>query len=430
MRHLYSLILYLILPWVVLRLWLKGFRVPGYRLHWKQRFGFGDSNAEKNAIWIHAVSVGEVLAAQALIQSLLSDDNGRPILLTTTTPTGREMAQRLFGQTVSCRYLPYDLPGSVRRFLNAVCPAVAVIMETEIWPNLYHQLHHRRIPLLLLNARLSQTSLKGYLKWPGLSHAAVRCVTRIAAQSESDARRFVCLGASRQQLSIVGNLKFNSQLPADFDERVAALRTKLGSDRLIWVAGSTHRGEERQVLNGHRRVLQKHRNALLIMVPRHPERAKELAVLCQQTDMLFEYFSSMSAPLEAVRVLIVDTLGDLVYLYGLAKAAFVGGSLTDKGGHNPLEALLAGVPVITGPSVANFQAVYGELIDAGAVHMVRTEAALADRVCEWFVDQPRRDTAAEAGLGVIEKSQGALQQCLDLLHAELGSAAQPQWHLL
>jgi 3-deoxy-D-manno-octulosonic-acid transferase len=146
--------------------------------------------------------------------------------------------------------------------------------------------------------------------------------------------------------------------------------------------------------------------------------------------MLFEYFSSMSAPLEAVRVLIVDTLGDLVYLYGLAKAAFVGGSLTDKGGHNPLEALLAGVPVITGPSVANFQAVYRELIDAGAVHMVRTEAALADRVCEWFVDQPRRDTAAEAGLGVIEKSQGALQQCLDLLHAELGSAAQPQWHLL
>ena len=425
MRYLYSLTLYLLLPWVLLRLWLKGFRVPDYRRHWKQRFGSGGSISVRNAIWIHAVSVGEVCAAQALIKSLLSEDNDRPILLTTMTPTGRDTALRLFGQTVSYRYLPYDLPGSVRRFLNAVRPDVAVIMETEIWPNLYHQLYHRHTPLLLLNARLSEASLNGYLKLPGLGRPAIRCVTTIAAQSESDAQRFMRLGASRQQLSVIGNLKFDNQLPVDFEERVAALKNSLGSDRRIWVAGSTHRGEEPQVLDAHRRIVQLHADALLIIVPRHPERAKELAVLCQQTGLLFKYFSSMSAPLETARVLIVDTLGDLVYLYGLAKAAFVGGSLTGKGGHNPLEALLAGAPVISGPSVDNFQAIYRQLLSVGAVEMIHTEAELAERVCGWFVDTARRNAATEAGLRVIRQNQGSLQRCLDLLRNELGTSGSP-----
>jgi 3-deoxy-D-manno-octulosonic-acid transferase len=421
LRYLYSLILYLMLPWVLLRLWLRGFRVPGYRRHWKQRFGFGGSETAKGAIWVHAVSVGEVRAAQALIQSLLSDEAGRPILITTTTPTGRETAQRLFGQAVSYRYLPYDLPGSVRRFLKSVRPAIAVIMETEIWPNLYHQLYRGPIPLLLLNARLSQASLRGYLKLPGLSRAAIHGVERIAAQSEEDARRFACLGASLQQLSVVGNLKYDGQLPADFDERVAALRNSLGPARPIWVAGSTHEGEELQVLEAHRGVLQRFSDALLLMVPRHPQRAKQVGLLCEQAGLAFQYFSSMSAPLEATRVVIVDTLGDLVTLYGLAKAAFVGGSLIEQGGHNPVEALLAGAPVVTGPGVRNFQAIYQELVNAGAVKMIRTEAALADRVCGWFVDGLQRDAAAEAGLRVIVKNRGALQRSLALLRSELAA---------
>jgi 3-deoxy-D-manno-octulosonic-acid transferase len=253
----------------------------------------------------------------------------------------------------------------------------------------------------------------------GLSSQAVRCVGRIAAQSEEDARRFVRLGASRQQLSVVGNLKFDGRLPADFDERVTAMKNSLGSDRLIWVAGSTHAGEEPRVLEAHRRIIQMHTHAVLFIVPRHPQRAKEVGLLCQQAGMVFRYFSSLSLPLEGAGVVIVDTLGDLVYLYGLAKAAFVGGSLTDKGGHNPLEALLAGAPVVTGASVCNFQAVYQELVDAGAVEMIRTDADLADRVGGWFVDQPRRDAAAEAGLRAIGENRGALQRSLDLLHSEL-----------
>jgi 3-deoxy-D-manno-octulosonic-acid transferase len=214
----------------------------------------------------------------------------------------------------------------------------------------------------------------------------------------------------------VGNLKFEGQLPADFDECVSVLKNKLGSGRFIWVAGSTHEGEELQVLEAHKSILQKYSDALLLIVPRHPPRAKEIGLLCQRAGMVFEYFSRMSAPLEGARVVIVDTLGDLAYLYGLAKAAFVGGSLTDKGGHNPVEALLAGAPVITGPSVCNFQAVYQELVNAGAVDMIRTETALADRVCRWFVDGLQRDAAAEAGLRVIDKNRGALQRSLVLLH--------------
>ena len=421
LRNLYSLMLYLLLPWVLLRLWLRGFRVAGYRRHWKERLALGKSDGETKVIWVHAVSVGEVRAAQGLIQRLHRDAAGRSILVTTTTPTGRDIAQRLFGQSVSCRYLPYDLPGAMKRFLNAVQPAVAVIMETEIWPNLYHQLHQRGVPLLLLNARLSRASLNGYLRFPRLSRAAIHCVDRIAAQSEQDARRFARLGASQQQLRIAGNLKFDMQLPHDFSERVAVLKNRLGSGRLIWVAGSTHGGEEIRVLDAHRRILQLHTDALLLMVPRHPERAEDVGLLCQQAGLGFRYFSSMPATLDGVRVVIVDTLGDLVYLYGVATAAFVGGSLTGRGGHNPVEALLAGAPVVTGSSVSNFQAVYRALIDAGAVEMVTTEAALADRVCAWFDDRSRRDAAAEAGLRVIANNRGALQRNLVFLRRELAA---------
>ena len=420
MRYFYSLILYLMLPWVLVRLWMKGSRVAGYRRHWRQRFGFGSSDAA-DVIWVHAVSVGEVHAAQAVVEKLLSNGGGRPVLLTTTTPTGREAAQRLFGQTVSYRYLPYDLPGSVRRFLTAVRPVIAVIMETEIWPNLYHLLGKRGIPLMLLNARLSASSLNGYLKWPGISRAAIGCITRIAAQSGEDAQRFARLGASERQLRVVGNLKYDGHLPTDFDDRVAALRNRLDSERPIWVAGSTHQGEEVQLLDAHRQVLRRHPGALLVIAPRHPERARDLALLCRQTGLAFQYLSRMSAGIGSSGVLIVDSFGDLVYLYGLATAAFVGGSLVERGGHNPLEALMAATPVISGPSVDNFQAVYRDLVNAGAVRIVDTEAALADQLCEWFGDRAGRDHAAEAGLRVIQENRGALQRCLDIIDAELAA---------
>jgi 3-deoxy-D-manno-octulosonic-acid transferase len=219
----------------------------------------------------------------------------------------------------------------------------------------------------------------------------------------------------------VGNLKYDSRLPADFDDRVTALRNRLGPERPIWVAGSTHHGEEAQLLDAHRQVLQRQPGALLVIAPRHPERARDLAPLCRQRGLTFQYLSRMSAGIGNSGVLIVDSFGDLVYLYGLATAAFVGGSLIERGGHNPLEALMAATPVISGPSVDNFQVVYQGLVDAGAVRIVSTEAALADQLGTWFGDQVGRNNAAEAGLRVIQENRGALQRCLDIIDAELAA---------
>ncbi len=417
------MILYLLTPWVLLRLWLKGFHVPAYRRDWKERFAAGGLHAVRGVIWIHAVSVGEVRAAHALIERLLQQANGPPVLITTTTPAGRDMVQRLFGARVSSRYLPYDLPGSVRRFLDAVQPSIALIMETEIWPNLYRQLKRRRIPLLLLNARLSEASVKGYLKLSALSRPAIACITHIAAQSREDEQRFIRLGAGEQQLSVVGNLKFDVHLPADFATTVAALKERVISVRRIWVAGSTHEGEERQLLEAHRRVLQAFPDALLFIAPRHPERARALARLCSQAGLESVMFSAAGAFADTARVVIVDTLGDLVYLYGLATVAFLGGSLTDRGGHNPVEAVLAGAPVVSGPSVRNFHSVYRQMRGAGAVRIVGTEVELADQLGEWFADENRRKAVAEAGSAVIEKNRGALQRCLVLVESALTERA-------
>ncbi|GMQ88138.1 MAG: lipid IV(A) 3-deoxy-D-manno-octulosonic acid transferase [Gammaproteobacteria bacterium] len=419
MRYLYSFVLYLMLPWVLLRLWTKGWRVPGYRRNWKERFGHVDVQLVRPVVWFHAVSVGEVRAAEPLIRTVLKRHPELSVLVTTTTPTGRETAQRLFGDAVSYHYLPYDLPNSVKRFLDTVKPVMAVILETEIWPNLYYQLEQNSIPLLLVNARLSQKSLQGYLRLRALSRPALRSVRHIAVQSEQDAQRFRRLGAGAAQLSVMGNLKFEMQLPDDFPARTRALKDSLGSERYVWVAGSTHAGEEAQLLAAHRRVLKSCANALLVIAPRHPERAGEIAALCRKSGIGFQLSTKTASLADDVPVLIVDTLGELVYFYGVALAVFVGGSLVSAGGHNPVEPILAGAPVITGPNTDNFKSIYQGMIHSNAGQMIETETALAYLVCEWFKDAEQRKTVVEAGLRLVEKNRGALQRCLQLLENTL-----------
>jgi 3-deoxy-D-manno-octulosonic-acid transferase len=415
MRYLYSAVLYLLLPLVLLRLWFKGRRVPGYRCNWKERFGLVDVEPVQPLIWFHAVSVGEVRAAEPLIRAVRKRQPDLSILLTTTTPTGRDIAQQIFGSDVSYRYLPYDLPASVERFLDAVKPVMVVILETEIWPNLYHQLEQNGIPLLLVNARLSQKSLQGYIRLRALSRAAVRGIKHIAAQSEQDAQRFQRLGASAAQLSVMGNLKFEMQLPDDFSARVHALKDIPGSERNVWVAGSTHSGEDAQLLAAHRRVLESCNDALLVIAPRHPERAGEISALCRESGFDFQFSSRLTSLASDVQVLIVDTLGELVYFYGVALAVFVGGSLVPAGGHNPVEAILAGAPVISGPNTDNFKNIYRDMIHSEAARVVETEQALADLVCEWFSDAEQRKNVIEAGLRLVEQNRGALQHCLQLV---------------
>jgi 3-deoxy-D-manno-octulosonic-acid transferase len=419
MRYLYSSVLYLVLPLVLLRLWFKGRRVPGYRHNWKERFGLGDVDVVQPVVWFHAVSVGEVRAAEPLIRAMRKSHPDLSVLLTTTTPTGRDTAQQIFGSDVSYRYLPYDLPASVKRFLNAVKPLMVVILETEIWPNLYHRLEQNGVPLLLVNARLSQKSLQGYLRLCALSRPAVCSIRHIAAQSDQDAQRFQRLGASAAQLSVMGNLKFEMQLPDDFSARVRTLKDILGAERNVWVAGSTHSGEDAQLLAAHRCVLESCNDALLIIAPRHPERAGEISALCRESGFDFQFSSRLTSLASDVQVLIVDTLGELVYFYGVALAVFVGGSLVPTGGHNPVEVILAGAPVITGPNTDNFKNIYRDMIHSKAVRMIETEQALADLICEWFSDAEQRKAVVEAGLKLVERNRGALQHCQQLLENTL-----------
>jgi len=407
------------LPWVLLRLWLKGSQVPGYRCNWKERFGFVDVEPVQPVIWFHAVSVGEVRAAGPLVNAVLKRYPDLSVLVTTTTPTGRETAQQLFVNNVRYHYIPYDLHAAVSRFLRAVKPVMAVILETEIWPNLYHQLEQANIPLLLVNARLSEKSLQGYLRLSVLSQPAVRSIRHIAVQSEHDAQCFQRLGAHAAQLSVMGNLKFEMQLPDDFSTRVRALQDRLGPERSIWVAGSTHAGEDAQLLAAHRRVLESCAGALLVLAPRHPERAADISVMCRRSGIESQLSSGMTPLPDAVQVLIVDTMGDLVYFYGVARAVFLGGSLVQAGGHNPVEPVLAGAPVITGPNVDNFKSIYQEMIGSNAAQMIDTEMALADLICEWFTDAEQCAAVVEAGLKLIEKERGALQHCLQLLEEYL-----------
>lgn len=413
-RLFYSLLLYLLLPGVLLRLWWKGRRVSGYRRHWKERLAWG-LPSEQAAVWLHAVSVGEVRAAQPLVQTLLDRHPGRRLLVTVTTPTGRQTLQHLFGERVDCRYLPYDLPGAVSRFVSAANPALGIVMEVELWPNLYAALAARGVPLYLVNARLSQQSLRSYQRLNGLMSQTLGYVRHIAAQTEIDKARFLRLGVKPEKVSVAGNLKFDAQLPSDFDTQVDQVRQLLSAHQPVWLAASTHEGEEAVLVRTHKTLRQRFPNALLILAPRHPERAAQLVKQCEAEGLNCRSLSRSGAEQRDEAVLVVDRLGVLVYCYGVADVAYVGGSLVDKGGHNPVEALLAGTPVISGPHRENFADLYAQLEAAGAAFIVNGGTGLSSRLSDWLNDRRLRQQAVAAGRAVVRENRGALKRVLDML---------------
>jgi 3-deoxy-D-manno-octulosonic-acid transferase len=413
-RYLYSLLLYAALPWVFLRLWLKGRRSPGYRHHWRERLGYLDGGYS-GAIWVHAVSVGEMRAAGPLIQALRERHPAHPLVVTTTTPTGRLTAEQLYGKDVSCHYLPYDLPAATNRFLASLKPALCIIMEVEIWPNLYAAVRSQSVPLYLVNARLSDRSYTGYRKLKSLMRTTLGSITHVAAQTEHDRDRFLDLGMSPDKVSVVGNLKLDVGLPADFDVCTDSLREKLESGRPLWVAGSTHDGEELIVLGVHARLLEKVPDALLILVPRHPERSSDVAKICRSTGVSCKVYSEVGSSLaNETQVLIVDQLGLLVYCYGLAGAAFIGGSLVDHGGHNPVEAVLAGAPLISGPGTGNCQALYDRLSEVGAAQIVATDDELLATLQKCLSEPEKSRQFVAAGQRVVREGDNALAQLMQL----------------
>lgn len=420
MRIVYSLILYLLTPFALLRLVWRGLRARGYWLRWGERFGFVPVNRGAAPIWVHAVSVGEVQAAVPLLRALLKRYPEVPLLVTTTTPTGSEQLRSLFEGSVQHVYMSYDLPDAVARFLSRTRPRLALIMETEIWPNLYRACARRGIPVLLVNARLSARSAAGYGRVRGLMAATLECLHGIAAQSRTDADRLIGLGAPPERVRVTGSIKFDVKIPASLTEQAAVLRRDWGLQRPVWIAASTHEGEDEMVLDAHRGVRERFPDALLVLVPRHPERFARVAALCREQGWKTVLRSAQAPTPADAEVFVGDSMGELLLFFAATDLAFIGGSLIRHGGHNPLEASAQRVPVLFGPYMFNFEQIAELLLEAGAAREVGDSGQLADSVAHWLADPAARVTAGERGAAVVEANKGARDAVLAMVTEALG----------
>lgn len=416
MRILYLLAVYLTAPIISVVLLARGLGDRSYWRNFRQRFGFGPRRAP-GGVWLHAVSVGEVQACSPLVGALHRRHPQLPLTVTTFTPTGAARARALFADTVDVRYVPYDLPGAVRRFLNRVEPRLAVIFETELWPNLYRECGRRRLPLVLASARVSERSLGRYRRLGALFRDALSQASIVAAQGEADAERFRALGADAGSTHVTGNLKFDFELPEDLGDRGRRLRSQYAPARALWVAGSTHGGEEAAVLEAHRQVQYMHPHALLVIAPRHPARFAQVAQQLTQEGARFARRSDRGGADggPAPFVLLLDSLGELLEFYAAADVAFVGGSLVPIGGHNLLEPAALGVPVLTGPHNSNGAEVAELLVARGAAEIVNSAQELGARVSVLLSDPAQRERMGSEGRAAVASSRGALSKLLALI---------------
>ncbi|PKH23903.1 3-deoxy-D-manno-octulosonic acid transferase [Enterobacterales bacterium CwR94] len=419
MQSLYTALLYLIQPLIWLRLWLRGRKAPAYRKRWAERYGFCAGKVAPNGILLHSVSVGETLAAVPLVRALRHRYPTLPITVTTMTPTGSERAHSAFGKDVHHVYLPYDLPGSLRRFLDTVNPRLVIIMETELWPNFITTLHERKIPLVIANARLSERSAKGYGKLGKFMRQLLQRITLIAAQNQEDGDRFIQLGLKRSQLTVTGSLKFDISVTPELAARAVTLRRQWAPRRPVWIATSTHEGEEDIILRAHRQLLETFPNLLLILVPRHPERFSTARELTQKLGFSFTQRSSNEIPSGSTQVVIGDTMGELMLLYGIADLAFVGGSLVERGGHNPLEPAAHAIPVLMGPHTWNFKDICAKLQQAEGLITVADADAIVKEVSTLLTDEDYRLWYGRHAVDVLHQNQGALHRLLELLEPYL-----------
>ncbi|MGM0434622.1 MAG: lipid IV(A) 3-deoxy-D-manno-octulosonic acid transferase [Pseudomonadota bacterium] len=411
-RWLYSLLLTLLLPGILAFLWYRGLKDRRYRERWPERLGYGPVSEASGMLWIHAASVGEVIAATPMVRALREQAPDRSILITTMTPTGAERVRAAFGDQVTHAYIPLDLPWMVNAFIRRVKPAGLVIMETEVWPNLVHACARRGIPVTLANARLSGKSASGYARVAPLTLPAFRSLDWIAAQSDADAQRFRAMGVRSQQLSVTGSIKYDLDIPEAVRAEAAALRASFGEGRPVWIAASTHDGEDDPILAAHRRLLERYPQALLVLVPRHPERFDAVARLAQQQNLTLARRAAADDP-STSQVYLADTMGELLMLFGSADIAFIGGSLIERGGHNPLEAAAWSLPVLSGPHVFNFASVFERLADEEAVRFVDGTDALALALEELMRDGVEREALGRHGRAVVDANQGAVARLVE-----------------
>lgn len=429
MRALYTLLLRCAAPLLILGAWLRGRRDPSLRIDIRQRLALGRSVPPAPAarpLWIHAVSVGEVQACAGLVAALRGRHPRLPLLMTTATATGMARAQRLYGRQLQLSYAPFDLPGAARRFLRGARPRAALFLETELWPNLIAACGAHEVPVALVSARVSQLSMQRYLRFaPWMMRAAVSALALVVAQSRADALRFARLGAGAGRVQVGGNLKFDVQPPDGLRTRATELSARYAAGRAVWVAGSTHAVEEEILLDAQQRLSASVPQALLVLAPRHPQRFDAVADLLEKRGVAFVRHSAGQGPQQAVSVVLVDCLGELLAFYAMADVAFVGGSLVPVGGHNLLEPAALGVATLSGPFTGNAPDVTRLLQDAGALGIVRDAASVAAELDRLLRDPAARQRMGAAGNAVLEANRGAVARTLTLVEPLLRAPAAP-----
>lgn len=413
-RFLYNLALLLLLPYVWLHLWLRSRRQPEYLEHVGERFGRYDCSTAQPLIWLHAVSVGETRASVPLVAALQARYPQHRILLTHMTPTGRQASTELLGDGVLRAYLPYDYPFAVRRFLQRFRPAVGIIMETELWPNLVAGCNEAGIPLLLANARLSEKSARRYARFPDLTRGALRGLAAIAAQTEADAARLQALGAP--QVEVLGSVKFDILPPPEQIARGEALRQMIGP-RPVLLAASTREGEEALLFDA--LAKQPLGDALLLVVPRHPQRFEEVAALAARSGFAMQRRSGTAPVAAQTQILLGDSMGELFAYYAACDVAFIGGSLLDFGCQNLIEACAVGKPVLIGRSTFNFSLAAEQALACGAARQVGSAEELLEVAGALLRDEAARKSMGEAGVGFAARHRGATARTLELVERYL-----------
>ncbi|MDZ7668521.1 MAG: lipid IV(A) 3-deoxy-D-manno-octulosonic acid transferase [Gammaproteobacteria bacterium] len=418
---LYQSLLLLAWPWVHVRLYWRGRREPEYRQRIGERFGRVPAGLTPGGLWFHTVSAGETIAAAPLIRELAQAFADQVFLVTTMTPTGSAQVHARLGDRVQHCYAPYDFPWAVRRFYDQARPRLLVLMETELWPNLIAEAWRRGVPVVLVNGRLSERSARGYSRLGGLTRTMLGRLEYVACQYPEHVRRFAALGVPEDRLAVHGSVKFDAALPADHGERVAALRRRFAlDDGPIWVAASTHPGEEALALAVHRRLQARFAGARLVLVPRHPWRAAEVMDLVRTFGWVPAAQSAPDPDTDtSAEVIIGDTMGELLYLYALGDAALVGGSFSGTGGHNPIEPALCGVPVIMGPSIFNFADVVARFREADCLELATDEQTVAQVLEGWLADPQARRNRGSRARRVIADNAGASARLRALLETQI-----------
>jgi len=398
-----------------LRLLWRGIKAPAYRYRWHERFALYNKKYTQGIIWFHAVSVGEAEALFPLVRQIQKQHPDVRLLITTTTPTGSARVKAVMQDTVEHVYLPYDVPDGVNRFMHCFKPKLAVIMETEIWPNLFLYCGKNDIPLYIINARLSEKSSRGYQKIPSLVHPALAAIKLIATQTQDDANRFIAIGADSEKVLTLGNIKFDVEIPQSIIEQGLQLKTDLFTGRFVWLIASTHKDEEAIFLEIYKEIKPKIPELLLVIVPRHPERFPDVKKLCEQFQLAVVMRTMESRVYLETDVYLVDTMGELKMLYAASDVAFVGGSMVSRGGHNILEAAAVGVPVMFGPYMHNFKEIARGVLSQDAAIQCQNKNDVVNAILALYEQPAYRAALSEKGMEFVRQNQGAIGRICAIL---------------